>query len=207
MHTMTRRAALGGIAVFPAVSLPARLEAAPAGRLAELIGDWRWKVAECQRLDAELADLYTRTELPPLSVRFGRRRIKDAVTGKISWTRWESAFPEEIRRHFALHQSGSFPAEFAEKAARKEKRVLARLERQWRRRSAAKAAAGITALEDLFDWASLAKWDLVYEIFAYRPASLAEADGKNRFLAELQAAGHEFDAEDLEIIFGVATVA
>lgn len=203
---ITRRAALGALAVLPAVTLPERLGAAaePAGALAQLIADWRRKCAEYHRLADELDALVGDTVLPPDFIRFGRKRIVREDAGEVTFGRWEASCQEDIRRHFRHAKCGIFGPVLVAKAERRERRLLAALDRQLRRHEAARTAAGIPALEDLVDAADAARWDQLDAIFAYRPATIGEHEAKIAFLGELLAGGLDFDGRDLALIFGVS---
>lgn len=203
----SRRAVLSGIA--------AALAAAPAlgsqtSRLDELIADYRWAEEAATAAEDNFNVLFEATELPKPQVRCGKRRIRDSVSGDVTWGTWEFGFTFEIERHFepwlSLASAPNSPIGNIQEIEAERDALIEDLMRQQALLAEAERASGITAAEDAVNRAILHKEELREEIFAFRPSSMAEVAVKNAWLLEQLRSGNSLE-DDLVTIFGGSTSA
>ncbi|BBD37476.1 hypothetical protein Amn_23560 [Aminobacter sp. Y103A] len=162
--------------------------------LAGLVADYRWKEAEDEQLYAEYCELLTATVLPRVAVKIGHRRVVDPETGAPSWDQWTAETPEDIDRYLKAGISVEVDQERAAAITNLQDLQVAH-DRAWE-------SSGLAAAERATEAAYDAKYRARQEVFAYRPATLAEVSSKNEFLAELLGSGFQFSPEDLGAVFG-----
>jgi hypothetical protein len=217
-NALSRRSLLGALAALPAAALPAKAApvAPPTSSLCDLIAEYRWR-----RFEADAADLFEGKayaefiRLHPLPVvHVGRKIVKDPKTGfnmqdpdSDDWlyTTWQFSHAEEIQQYFrfADHPWPSTQSEKQKAVARVRRDAhLAELESLWEAWRDAKAAHGVTDLEVAATTTYNAMCDVREAIFAYRPATLAELDVKNRFVVDHFSQRGEIEWHEIASIFG-----
>lgn len=193
MNARINRRSLVAVATVSS-TFPALAGSDDAGGLAELIADYRWKHEEWTQVCSELDTLLASPALPPDRIKV-RWRVE--YPGYIDFRTIVYRFKEEIDRSFGVDRGHKL----SQKASRRRARALARLRRQHAIHEAAREALGINRLEHLEGEAFEARWQAHVAILKQRPATLAEAQMKDRFLLELLDQGNDFDPRQLRWVF------
>lgn len=190
---LSRRAVLAGsAAVFVAPLTPAAA-ASDMSPIAELIADYEMAVeAEAAAYDA-LERLYASADLPIVEVACGKRRFRDQETGEITFGPWLFSQAFEIEQHFGISidawRTNPGQTAFIAELEAKRDSLLAELRQKEAVRIAAEDACGITAADEMALRAMQQRLAIRADIFAHRPASLAEAAERDAFLLRLHREG------------------
>lgn len=205
MNIITRRAALGGLALLTgsvATLATARTERAEGvSSLSELISNYRRLCVEEQAAWEHWVELDAKIVLPDVTVTFGTARILDENTGQETWGQWSATTAEQIRRHYEPLEWMTAPAKA--KLAQNCAAVLARLQEKQQAYDEAKVESGLAVAQTVWERANASMNHSREAIFAYRPATIEEMERKNDFLAELNVMGEvEFSERELALIFG-----
>lgn len=193
MHTLTRRAALGGIALLPAT---ATAEPASPSPLAALIADWRPLHEEANRL-FDLIDDWRETgpKLRPERVVYGR--LIGAGDGpKPLYARSHAEIDRECDR---------LAVPFLDAPARAERlraRLHAELSDIEQANARTRAATNIDQLEAALRASNDAEDEAFRRVLEYRPRTLDDFMLREAFLAERVEAGCDLAPVEQALVFG-----
>lgn len=192
--TISRRQALAGLGLLSAsagaAALVSSAAARPSGRLEELIADWRYKAAE----EDELFERYEALlkQLPARHI----EHVYRAGQTKIFTDE------EQIDRAYGI----GIPIEHDRGTREKHAAAVSAFRRQMRLYRAARKRLRVDEAERLADGAWRAKMAAQDAIFAYSPATIAEARERSAFILARVNENHDFTDDHWRMIFAAGSV-